>query len=278
MKKFDLLNENEVVICAHQGTWSGNIPGNSITAYDVAINQGAHMIELDVTKSADGELFVFHPTMEKRMLGMDIDIRTMCSEDVKKLRFVNIGGGNTSETVQTLDTVLEHLKNRCYINVDKFADNPGDIVRVIKRHGMMEQIVVKSDPIDSVLLKLEETAPEVQYLAIINDEYDPYRIHAELSKRKLNYVGVEVVFKKDTSPLADDGFINMLHSNNKLIWGNAILFDSRYLLAGEHSDDTALKGDPDKGWGWFVDKGFDIIQTDWTRELSLYLSKKQGLN
>ncbi|MBQ8212695.1 MAG: glycerophosphodiester phosphodiesterase, partial [Clostridia bacterium] len=39
------------------------------------------------------------------------------------------------------------------------------------------------------------------------------------------------------------------------------------------SDDTALRGDPDLGWGWFLKHGFDIIQTDWPREVSLYLQK-----
>lgn len=275
MKNFNLLDEKEIIVCAHQGTWSGNIPGNSLTAFDVAIKQGAQMIELDVTKSVDGELFVFHPTMEKRMLGQDIDISSMKSEDIKKLRFVNVGGGYTSETVQTLDNVFEHLKGRCYINVDKFADNPCEIMHIIKKHKMLDQIVVKSDPIASVLQKVEEFAPDIQYLAIINDDYDPYQVHKDLMQRKLNYVGLEVVFKNDFSPLANDSFIEVVHADHKLLWGNAILFDSRYLLAGQHSDDTALKGDPDNGWGWFIDKGFDIIQTDWTRELNLYLNNEK---
>ena len=200
----------------------------------------------------------------------------MKAEDIKKLRFVNIGGGYTSETVQTLDSAFEHLKGRCYINVDKFADNPCEIMKKIKRHGMEEQIIVKSDPIESVLQKVEAFAPEIQYLAIINKDYDPYQTHKDLMKRSLRYVGLEIVFRDDASPLAQDDFFDTVRSDHKLLWGNAILFDSRYLLAGQHSDDTALKGDPDNGWGWFIDKGFDIIQTDWTRELNLYLDSKKG--
>ena len=149
---------------------------------------------------------------------------------------------------------------------------------IIKKHEMLDQIVVKSGPIPSVLQKVEEFAPDIQYLAIINGDYNPYQVHNDLMQRKLNYVGMEIVFKNDFSPLANDSFIETIHKDRKLLWGNAILFDSRYLLAGQHSDDTALKGDPDNGWGWFVDKGFDIIQTDWARELSLYLDKKQKSN
>lgn len=278
MENFNILNEKEIVICAHQGSYSGNIPGNSIVAFDIAIRQGAQMIELDVTKSADGELFVFHPEMERRILKRDIDIRTMSAEKIKNFRVFNGGGGLTNEPIQLLDDVFEHLKGKCYINVDKFADNPCEIMEKVKKHNMVEQIIVKCDPIESILEKIEQTASEVQYLTIINDKYDPFKVHADLMKRTINYVGLEVVFSDDSAPNVSDKFIDTVHSDGKLIWGNAILFDSRYLLAGLHSDDTALGGNPDLGWGWFVDKGFDIIQTDWTRELKMYLKSKAKLH
>ena len=274
MKKFNLLEEKEIVICAHQGSYSGNIPGNSITAFDIAIMQGADMIELDVTKSADGELFVFHPQMERRILKKDIDIRTMTADEIKKFRVFNGGGGLTNEPIQLLDDVFEHLKGRCYINVDKFADNPCEIMEKVKKHGITDQVIVKCDPIEDVLQKIEQVAPEIPYLAIVSGKYDPFAVHVDLMGRNINYVGIEAVFEDDDSSLASQRFIDTVHNDGKLMWGNAILFDSRYPLAGVHSDDTALAGNPDLGWGWFVDKGFDIIQTDWTRELKLYLDKK----
>ncbi|MBQ8849037.1 MAG: hypothetical protein IJ011_01735 [Clostridia bacterium] len=104
MRKFDILNEENIVICAHQGSYSGNIPGNSITAFDIAIMQGADMIELDITKSSDGELFVFHPQMERRILKKDIDIRTMPAQEIKKFRVFNGGGGLTNEPIWLFDT------------------------------------------------------------------------------------------------------------------------------------------------------------------------------
>ena len=92
-----------------------------------------------------------------------------------------------------------------------------------------------------------------------------------LKRKNINYVGLELVFVKDTSPLASDDFIELLHKDGKLAWGNSIVFDCKEVLADDHTDDVAMSGDSDRGWGWFVKKGFDIIQTDWTRELSLYL-------
>lgn len=272
MKQFDLLNENRTIVCAHRGVWGGNIPCNTVTAFDIAILQGADMIELDITASADGEMFVFHPGMEKRMLGLPyVDIRTLPADQVKKLRYVNLDGAETEEAIPLLDDVLEHLKGKCYINVDKFGHYPAQIMQKIQSHNIKDQIVVKSAPRDEVLRTMREIAPDIHYLAIISDRYDPWETHELLMRQSIGYVGLEVVFEEDSSPLVGDGFIERLHRDGKLLWGNSILFNYRHRLAGEHSDDTALRGDPDKGWGWFVKKKFDIIQTDWARELCIYL-------
>ena len=63
-----------------------------------------------------------------------------------------------------------------------------------------------------------------------------------------------------------------LRKDGKICWVNTIVYDYRAVLAAKHSDDTALAGDPDFGWGWCADN-FEIIQTDWVLALSDYLEK-----
>jgi len=273
MKSFDIcsLAKEKMIICAHRGAWTGNIPCNSLPAYEIALSQGADMIETDVTASADGELFIFHPTQEKRQLALDIDIRKMTASEIRELRLVNLDGTKTAEPLLTLDELLEHFKGRCYINIDKFGDNPEAIVKKLKRHNMTEQIIVKSRPSQNDLDVMETLAPEIQYLAIIKNYDSDY--HYELMRRKMNYVGLEVVFKEDSAYIASDEFIDRVHKDGRLVWGNSILYNYKTLLAAEHSDDTALTRDMDIGWGYFAQKGFDIIQTDWPLALSLYLEK-----
>ena len=273
METFDLKEfaRKQIIICAHRGVWGGNIPCNTIPSFDIAIRHGADMVELDVTASADGELFVFHPGKEDRQLNLrDVDIRKLPAAEVKKLRYVNFDGAATEEPIALLDDVLKHLKGKCFINVDKFGDNPVRIIEKIKKHHIAEQIVLKSGPQKAVLDMMEAYAPDLQYLAIISDNPET---HEMLMQRRLNYVGLELVFTDDFSPLVAENFRNRVHADGKLLWGNSILFDYRRKLAGNHSDDTALKGDPDCGWGYFVKEGFDIIQTDWPLALSLYLEK-----
>ena len=66
----------------------------------------------------------------------------------------------------------------------------------------------------------------------------------------------------------------MQKKKGRILWGNAILYSSRVPLAAGHSDDVSLTDDPAKGWGWLADKGFDIIQTDWTKHCVDYLKEK----
>ena len=48
-----------------------------------------------------------------------------------------------------------------------------------------------------------------------------------------------------------------------MVWVNSIIYNKNDQIAAGHSDDTALTESMEKGWGWLVDRGFDIIQTDW---------------
>ena len=273
MKNFNLLElaKKQMIICAHRGAWGGNIPCNTAASFDTAIHQGADMVEMDITASADGELFVFHPGQEAWQLKRDdVDIRKLSADEVKKLRYVNRDGNATTEPIYLFDDILEHLKGRCYINVDKFADNPAEIIQKIKAHNMSDQIVAKSCVEPEVLDMMETYASDLQYIGIIPDRPE---MHDVLMKRKLNYVGLEVVFTDDSATVVSDEFRNRVHADGKLLWGNGIVFDYQKVLAGVHSDDTAVKGNMDLGWGFFAEKGFDIIQTDWPMALSVYLEK-----
>ena len=78
-----------VLIAAHRGAVAGNVPFNTLEAFDAALLQGAHIIETDITKSRDGELFLFHPGQEHNHLNRDIHLETMTGEEIRRERYVN---------------------------------------------------------------------------------------------------------------------------------------------------------------------------------------------
>lgn len=270
--KFDIMKSasERVLIAAHRGTFGGNIPCNTLAGYEIALKQGADMIEVDVEMSADGELFIFHPGKEQQHLNFDGRICEMTAKEVSKLRYVNFDRDYTQFGINTLDEVLEAFKGRCYINVDKFWGHPKEIYEAIRRHHMQDQIIVKSSLSREVLAVLKELAPELSFLAIVRETHP---MHEMLMKSGINYIGAEVLFESDDSEVASPEFIGRMHRDGKLVWVNAIVYDYREQLAAGHSDDTALCQDMELGWGWLARRGFDFIQTDWTGMLIEYLEK-----
>ena len=257
--------KDHMIVVAHSGISGGNIPGNTMTSFEIALMQGVDMIEMDVSMSADGVLIIFHPGMEEFRLGMKINLSEMPYEEIRKLRYQNSPFG-----IPTFDEVLERLKGRCFINVDKFWDHPKEIYQAVKRHGMLDQIVVKTAPSEDVFRFLEEVAPDMAYLPIVKNTY---RYHEELMRRSINYVGAEFVFDHEDAEVAGEAMKERMHQDDKLIWVNAIVFNERHQLAAGHSDNTALSESLDKGWGWLADQGFDMIQTDWAGMMIDYLKR-----
>ncbi len=269
MNLIDKSKEN-IIVVAHRGAAGGNIPCNTMAAYEIALKQGADMIEADVSCSIDGKLFLFHPGMEIAHLNKFCSLKTKKFSSISKMHYVNYDNTPTQFGIDSFDDFLEQFKGRCFINIDKFWSNPEKIYEAVKRHGMLDQILVKSKISKSVISVLENLCPELPFIPIVSESHP---MHEELKKMKINYIGAEVLFKDDNSEVAGDKFIEMMHKDGKLVWVNSIIYDYREQLSGCHSDDSALTVSEDFGWGWLADKGFDFIQTDWTMMLIEYLKR-----
>lgn len=269
---FDLREtaKEHIIVTAHRGKAGGNIPCNTMASYQIALKEGADIIEIDVAKSLDGELFLFHPGMELAHLGLPFSLNLLPSSIIKKIPYRNSDGVKTQFNITTFDDFLEEFKDKCFINVDKFWSAPKKIYEKVKAHNMIDQVLVKSRPSKKVFDILENIAPELPYMPIVRNSHE---YHDTLIKANLNYVGVEVLFNSEDSPLLQPEFIERMKKDNILLWSNTIVFNKIVQLSAGHSDDTALTASEDNGWGWHVDHGFDIIQTDWPMLLIDYLKR-----
>lgn len=258
----------KMFIVAHRGTPGGNIPCNTIASYEITLDQGADMIEVDVDMTRDGELILFHPGHEKASINTPCNLHEMTWAEVSKLRLINMDRVDTQFGICRFDDFLEHFKGRCFINIDKFWGHPQEIYEAIRAHGMIDQILVKSTISDEVLTVLSALAPELPFMPIVSGTH-PF--HEQLMHMNINYTGVEVLFNDESMEVASPEFIERMHRDGKLVWVNSIIYNVKKQLSAGHSDDTALTESKDKGWGWLADRGFDIIQTDWPLMLINYL-------
>lgn len=266
-----LFDMHKPMIVAHRGAAGGNIPCNTPEAFETALRMGADVLELDVAFSADRQMFVFHPGMEFVQLGIERRIAQMQGDEVKDLRYLNVDRTPTHCGVEYLDVILEQLKNRCYINIDKFWTGPNEIAECIRRHGMQDQILIKTPAEEQMIRDVERYAPDLPYMLILCEE-DHWT--EKMLKRPLRYLGAEVVFAHDDAPIAQAAYIEKMHQRGLQVWANGIIYDEKAQLAGGHSDDLSVTQDPDLGWGWLLDLGVDFIQTDWPLALRCYMNQR----
>lgn len=265
------IRERRPLIAAHRGAIGVNVPCNSLEAFEVALRQGADIIEIDITKSLDGELFVFHPFMDFPHLGKIIPMQFKHSSFIKKFRYRNVDFVKTEYKISTLDEVLDCLKGRCVINVDKFWCYPKKIIETLKRHDMLEDVLVKSYYNEDTLRVLSELAPAVPYMLMLRKYSD--NIEEKVKAKGVRLVAEELIFKTINDELISDERIERLHNDGIYAWANSIVYNYKDVIAADKTDDRAVTCNLDDTWGWLRDKCFDIIQTDWVRELSLFLNR-----
>ena len=259
MNLLEMAKDKKVLLVAHRGVCGANIPCNSLQAFQIALNQGADIVELDVDNSLDGELFIQHPKMERVHLRMQDRIRSYPASVVENFRLSNCDLAPTEWNIVRLEDALKLMKGKCIINIDKFWENPEKISKLIRKLGMEDQILIKTANKPEYLDAVEKYAPDLYYMSVVTDED---HTHEQMKQRNINYVGAEVLFKNENAPVASKEYIDMMHREGKIVWVNALVYDYRAVLAAYHNDDISMIEDPEKGWGWLADRGFDIIQTD----------------
>ena len=263
--------DRSILIAAHRGTAGGNIPCNTLSAYELALRDGADIIELDVARSADGVLLCFHPGMEHVMYADPTPISAMTGQQARLRPLRNQDLSETNYTAPLLDEAFELLKNRCQIAVDKFWMAMPEIADCIRRHGMIEQVLCKIPGERKYYEACAQIAPDLPILPVLRGS-DPFT--GTEVERAICQAGVEVLFATEGEVLASAEYIDGIHRRGQLLWVNTIVYNRTDILSAGHTDDRAVAGDPEGGWGWLIDRGFDIIQTDWTAQLKRFMEER----
>lgn len=141
-------------VIAHRGA-SAYAPENTIAAFELAIQQGADMVELDVQRSADGTLIIFHDETTERWDGQR-KLAIECSLD--ELRQLDIGG----ERIATLQETCEFAKSHSLaLNVELKGFGIGaDVCRILRETGV-EELVLFSSFVPEALREVQAISPHI---------------------------------------------------------------------------------------------------------------------
>ena len=140
-------------IIAHQGS-SIELPPNTIEAYQLALDQGADIIELDIWRAKDGTWVVIHDENLSRITGVDREVTDLNFEELQLLdagyNFSDSNGNylyrNKGYKIPLLEEVFIKFDNE-KINIEiKGNSKTGlrDLVELIKKYKMDKKILVVS--------------------------------------------------------------------------------------------------------------------------------------
>lgn len=260
--KFD---EKQVLICAHRGSWHGNVIQNTTLAYKAALMQGADIVETDTTKSWDGEVFSIHDGVEPRLFGWTRNSTRMTAEQIAAFTPFNALGEPSSHRVQRLEEVFDFLRDGQLLNIDRSWRAGGQVVPLLDKYPhMLRQAILKA-PLDhpEVLEQLENHPVKYMFMPIC---YSIADIEKALEYKNINTVGAELIAFTPEDELYSDEAIRFVHGKGLFCWVNALTLTDvppRKALYGDLDDDISIMESPARGWGRLMDKGIDVIQTDW---------------
>jgi glycerophosphoryl diester phosphodiesterase len=140
------------LVIAHRGAWGPGTPGtpaeNTLEAFEAAIQIGADMIELDVRRTRDGRLIVFH---DARVKGVPTG----------SLHYDAVRVKGTGTRPPLLEDVLALTKGRVALNLEiKEAGYVEETIVLLRPFGLEHCLV--SSFLDHVVLEAKLLAPELR--------------------------------------------------------------------------------------------------------------------
>lgn len=273
----DLRDSADVLIAAHRGHRFGVVAENTLRAYDLALALGADMLEVDAARAKDGRYFVLHGPLLETVSDQTGDIHDKTSDALQSLRLLSAYGCYPPAPLLTLEDALENYRGRALINIDRAYTLPEleDTYQIAARMGMTKQILFKAPLcVDRVLPWLRER-PDAAYMPIIRNDADEMR-RVLAAAREMRFPAIEITFRDENMSIFAPETVHAARQLGMKPLVNAMTMLSEP-LSGGHDDETSLLRGRGAGWGWLIDRGAAIIQTDCTGELKHYIKEREAL-
>lgn len=267
-------------------------PENSLEAIEAAIRMGLEMVELDVEQTRDGQYVVLHDSW--------LDRTTTCTGRLIEKNLADLApcrlrrgdfGPTTNEPIPTLRDALRTARGRVLVNIDnkrKLGDLAG-MVAIARGLSMEEQVIIKQNlwsnaKVDEALQLLATLRSRVNFMPIIADDAVEDPGFVEQSTRAVRANAVEMVnWRREAGPMTPGGGalfsprMRAVAARNDLhLWVNTYSIVNKpagYLSGGRGDQMATIAANPDDVFGFWVDRGATIIQTDEPKAALEWLEK-----
>ena len=146
--------KHRVFITAHRGS-SLKARDNSIEAINIAIEEKADYIEIDVRRTKDNKLVLSHDDVFIKNSGESFNISESNFNDINRKRIFSIG---KDDKIVTLEKALKVIRGKSKINIDLKVNNDEELIsklvaELIEKCNMEEEVIITSSNY-GVLLKV----------------------------------------------------------------------------------------------------------------------------
>ncbi|QDU56708.1 putative glycerophosphoryl diester phosphodiesterase 1 [Aeoliella mucimassa] len=273
---FDRVGDGYVMVAAHRGGYIANgsvmYPENSLAAIQNSIRLGVDIVEIDIRMTADGGLVAMHDTSVNRTTTGSGNVSSLTLEQVFNLRLLGPDGEASNELVPTLEQVMRAANGHVMVNLDKVditnAELMARVMNVLRDTGTVDHAIFKGGATPEQVAAVRQQYPDdtIIYMPIVSN-----RNEASLLSTLNSHTppAVEIIFSNDETSMLSKTILSTAEQLDTHLWINSLWAS----LDGGHHDAIAIDGDADGSWGWLVDKGATIIQTDNSAQLLKYLEK-----
>lgn len=267
------MNEQDFLILVHRGSHSGNIIENTSDAAKVSLVQQVDMVEIDISKSTDGDFFIFHDGGEERLLHEKRNIQELSTTEIKAKYYYNSLDEQVDKKVESFDYYYQHIDHQTFINIDRSWNYWQTFLPFLDQYSAMhEYFVLKSPPKREYLQILNNHPIKYLYFPIITD-LEQLKVLAEFPD--LNIVGLEIIETTPNLDLINSPILDKYRQGEYMLLANSIKLNSKTKLFSGLDDNLALLDGPKVSWGKILKTGINAIQTDWPDVLYRYRCLQQ---
>lgn len=178
------------LVIAHRGA-SVFAPENTLAAFRLAKEQGAHAIEFDVKLTNDEKVVVLHDATLERTTSGKGPLSSFSYEEIKRLDAgSSFGPEFANEKIPTLEQVFEHVGSKMLMNIEltnyasPFDALAAKVLQIVRSAGNESQILFSSFSAIT-LIRARRKAPDIP-IGLLVHKLTPIWLTA-LYKRLLKY-------------------------------------------------------------------------------------------